>query len=301
MAGLLALLLAACGTQGQTAALLKDPGDLPPRAQVTGMPFYPQKYDTYSAPAVVAMALIWTGMNPPAVDLRPLLDLPGGEGNLRREIIETVRVNGRLGVPVPGLAGILAELAAGQPVMVLQNFGTGWFPRWHYALAVGYDLDSEELYLHTGYRGRRPTRLGPFEFSWTGWALVVLNPGVLPVSASLADSMDAATGLAQAGNFIAAAATYEAIADRWPDTFAALLGLGRNRHALHDLLGAEAAFRKAIEAAPDTAAPAWNDLAYVLAGLGRHGAALDAARQAIARGGEDIEEYQATLEMLSKR
>ena len=304
MAGLLVLLLGGCGSTEQTTALRQDRGGLPARAQVGNLPFYPQKYDTYSAPAAVAMVLVWSGMEPVTVDLGPLLDLPGDAGNLRREIIETVRVNARLGVPVHDLPGILAELAAGRPVIVLQNFGASWFPRWHYAVAVGYDLDSEELYLHTGYQGRRPTRFGPFEFSWTrggSWALVVLQPDRLPAGASLADSLDAAAGLERAGKFNAAASTYEAIAERWPGSFAALMGLGRNRHALRDLPAAEAALRKAIEAAPGAAAPAWNDLAYVLAGLGRREAALDAARAAIALGGENIEDYRETLELLSRR
>ncbi|MEE8445818.1 MAG: PA2778 family cysteine peptidase, partial [Alphaproteobacteria bacterium] len=251
-----------------------------------------------------ATVLVWSGMEPASVDLGPLLDLAGDAGNLRREIVETVRVNARLGIPVYGLAGILAELAAGRPVIVLQNFGAGWFPRWHYAVAVGYDLEREDLYLHTGTRGWRPTRFGPFEFSWVrggSWALVVLTPDRLPAGASLADSLDAADGLERAGKFAAAAATYEAIAQRWPGGAAALMGLGRNRHALGDLAGAEAALRKAIEAAPEAAAPAWNDLAYVLAGLGRRAAALDAARAAIALGGENIEDYSETLEWLSRR
>lgn len=303
-AGFVALLLGACGTQQQTAALRADRGGLPPRAQVGGLPFYPQKYDTYGAPAAVATVLVWSGMEPASVDLGPLLDLPGGAGNPRREIIETVRVNARLGIPVHGLAGILAELAAGRPVIVLQNFGTSWFPRWHYAVAVGYDLEREDLYLHTGTRGWRPTRFGPFEFSWArggSWALVVLKPDTLPAGASLTDSLDAAAGLERAGKFAAAAATYEAIAERWSGGGAALMGIGRNRYALRDLTRAEAAFRKAIEAAPDSAAPAWNDLAYVLAGLGRRAAALDAARAAIALGGENIGDYRETLELLSRR
>lgn len=298
---LAALLLGACGTQRQTAALREDRGGLPPRARVGNLPFYPQKYDTYSAPAAVAMVLVWSGMEPVTVDLGPLLDLPGGAGNLRREIIETVRVNERLGIPVHDLRGILAELAAGRPVIVLQNFGASWFPRWHYAVAVGYDLDSEDLYLHTGLQGRRPTRFGPFEFSWARWALVVSNPDRLSAGASLTDALDAAAGLERAGKFNAAASTYEAIAERWPGDFAALMGIGRNRHALRDLPGAEAALRKAIAAAPGSAAPAWNDLAYVLAGLGRREAALDAARAAIALGGENIADYRETLELLSKR
>lgn len=298
--GLATLLLVGCGAGEQTLALRADRGDLPLQARVTDLPFYPQKNDTYNAPSAVAMALVWTGMKPATVDLGPLLDPPGGAGNLQRQVIETALVNERIAVPVDGLAGILVEIAAGRPVIVLQNFGVSWFPRWHYALAVGYDLETEDLRLHTGLKGRRPTRLSLFELSWSGWALVVLNPDSLPVGASPADSLEVAAGLERAGDFSAAAAAYEAFAERWPDDVATHMGVARNRHALHDFAGAEAAYRDAIEAAPDAAAPAWNDLAYVLATLDRHEEALAAARAAITLGGEGIEDYLATLEMLSK-
>ena len=65
---------------------------------------------------------------------------PGREGTLASDMIAAARRNGRVAVPVTSLPALLAELAAGNPVIVFQNLGLGFVPRWHYAVAFGYDL-----------------------------------------------------------------------------------------------------------------------------------------------------------------
>ena len=39
-----------------------------------------------------------------------------------------------------GIHSVLPEIAAGNPVLVLQNAGWSWLPVWHYAVVIGYDL-----------------------------------------------------------------------------------------------------------------------------------------------------------------
>ena len=91
-------------------------------------------------------------------------------------------------MPVDNLADLLAELDAGHPVLVFQNLALDWSPQWHFAVAVGYDLDSGDLILRSGTERRRVTRLSTFEFTWRRgdyWALVVLPPDRLPAATAV--------------------------------------------------------------------------------------------------------------------
>ncbi|MDH3231752.1 MAG: PA2778 family cysteine peptidase [Alphaproteobacteria bacterium] len=293
---------AACAGTGQTTQLLRDPGALPPRATVDEVPFFPQeKY--YCGPAAVAMALAWTGLPVTQDDLVPQVYTPGREGTLQPDVIAALRRNGRLAVAVGSLPDLLAELAAGRPVLVFQNLGLSWVPRWHFAVAIGYDLEARDLILHSGTNENYRLDLGTFERTWQRggyWALAVLKPGQLPVRADELAVLRAAAGLERATRFEAAAGAYQAIAERWPASFAAHFGLGNVRYALEDLAGAEAAYRRAIAANPDAAGPAWNNLAYALAAQGRNEEAVLAAQEAVASDPEDAN-YRATLDELSAR
>ena len=106
--------------------------------------------------------------------------------------------------------------------------------------------------------------------------------------------LQAASGLEQTARPGEAKAAYLAALDRWPDSLGALMGLGNTRYAQGDRDGAREAFAEAAERHPDAAA-AWNNLAVVLAELGRPADALDAAREAVRLGGSNVETYRETL------
>jgi tetratricopeptide (TPR) repeat protein len=302
LAAALLISVAACATTEQTTHLLNEPGALPPRAMVDGVPFFPQeKY--YCGPAAVAMALAWTGLPVTQDDLVPQVYTPGREGTLQPDVVTALRRNGRLAVAIESLPDLLAELAAGRPVLVFQNLGLSWAPQWHFAVGIGYDLEARDLILHSGTSKNYRLDLGTFERTWQRggyWALAVLKPGQLPVRADELAVLRAAAGLERVARYDAAASAYEAIGQRWPASFAAHFGLGNVRYRLDDLGGAETAYRRAIEANPEAAGPAWNNLAYVLAGLGRNEEAVLAAREAVASDPWDAN-YRATLTELSAR
>lgn len=297
----LLLFAAGCATAPETALLRDDPGALPPRAMVDDVPFFPQER-YYCGPAAVAMTLAWTGLPVTQEDLVPQVYTPGRKGTLQPDVIAALRRNGRLAVPVHNLSSMLQEIAAGHPVLVFQNLGLSWVPQWHFAVAIGYDLDAGEITLHTGTIEARQVSLSTFERTWARggrWALVVLQPDQLPVAGNEIDVLRAAAGLERTDRLREAATAYRTITARWPKSFAAYLGLGNTRYAMKDLPGAEAAYREAIAARPDKAAPAWNNLAYVLAALGRHDEAVSAAEAAVAMGGADEANYRSTLAEIS--
>jgi tetratricopeptide (TPR) repeat protein len=181
--------------------------------------------------------------------------------------------------------------------MVFQNLGLGWFPVWHYAVAVGYDLSAGELVLRSGLEPRRVTPLATFERTWARgdyWGLVVLPPDELPAAADEVSVTRAAMGLEQAGRLAEAAAAYGAIARRWPASLEPWIGLGNAACAAGDLAAAERAFRTAAERHPDAAA-AWNNLAHVLGQQGQRAEAIAAAERAVSLGGPNVTTYRATL------
>ena len=292
---LLVLALVGCATP-QSDALLQAPAALPPRAEVAGVPFYPQE-EYYCGPAALAMVLTWSGRPVTQEQAAAQVYTPGREGTLRSDMVAAARRNDRLAVPVSELRDLTAELAAGHPVVVFQNLGLGWFPVWHYAVAIGYDLDAGELILHSGLDARRAMPLGTFERTWARgdhWGLVVLPPEQLPAAANEMAVLRAATGLEQAGRSSAAAAAYAAIAERWPDSVEGWIGLGNAAYAAGQLDQAEDAFRTALRRHPDSAA-AWNNLAHVLGEAGRPAEAVAAAQRAVRLGGPNAATYRATL------
>lgn len=295
VAALLLATLAACSTP-QTARLLEDPGGLPLRAELTEVPFFPQeKY--YCGPAAFATVLAWSGLPATQESAAAQVYTPGREGTLRSDVVSAARRNGRLAVPVERLEDLLSEIAAGHPVMVFQNLSLDWAPLWHFAVAVGYDLETREIILRSGLQQRRVTALETFERTWKRgdyWALAVLPPDRLPVSAGEIAVLRAAAGLERAGRLPEAATAYGVIEGRWPESFGALMGLGNVRYAESDLAAAEQAFRRAISSRPSAAAP-WNNLAYVLIGQGRKAEAVAAAERAVALAGEDAAAYRETL------
>lgn len=297
--GALLLFLAGCATP-QAESLLADRGGLPVRAEVAKVPFYPQE-KFYCGPAAMAMALSWSGLPVTQEEMATQVYTPGREGSLRTDMLAGARRNGRLAVRVRSLRAMLREIAAGNPVLVFQNLGLSWYTRWHYAVAFGYDLDKNALILRSGVTARRVTGLELFERTWARgdyWAITVLPPGRLPVTATEQDVLVAAIGLERAERPAAAAAAFAAMAARWPGSLGAQMGLGNARFAATDFAGAAKAFRAAIEHHPK-AADAWNNLAYALARQGRREEALAAARKAVEIGGPRVESYRDTLRELS--
>ncbi len=264
------------------------------------MPFFPQE-DYYCGPAALAMVLNWSGLPISQDELAPQVYTPDKQGSLPSDVVAAARRHGRLAVQVADLPDMLHEVAAGNPVLVFQNLSIDWWPQWHFAVAVGYDLPNETLLLRSGLEPRRVTDLSTFEHTWERgdyWALTVTPPNRLPMRAAESPVVRAAAGLERAGKLREAAQAYLAIGDRWPKNFSARMGLGNAYYALGDYPLAEDAFRQAVVLGPGKP-DAWNNLAYAIALQGRKLEAVQAAHQAIKFAGDDAKRYQATLHDVS--
>ncbi|HEY8069412.1 MAG TPA: tetratricopeptide repeat protein, partial [Burkholderiales bacterium] len=122
-------------------------------------------------------------------------------------------------------------------------------------------------------------------------------PGRLPATAREQDFAAAVAALEQAGRPGEARESYRALLARWPTDLVGLIGLGNVEYALKDVPAAERAFRRASEAHPQSAV-AFNNLANVLATLGRLAEAETAARAAVALEGPTLPEARKTLEAI---
>ena len=296
---LLLALLSGCATQ--TRALLSaPPANLPPQLELKATPFFPQ--ERYQCgPAALAMSLRAAGIAIDPEALVPQVYLPQREGSLQVEMLAAGRRNGAFSMTIPPrLNALLAELAGGNPVLVLQNLSLPIAPLWHYALVIGYDLNHGDIILRSGTTERLVMPMSTFEHTWARsgyWGMVALAPGRLPMTAEEAPVVDALVAFEKSGAPAAVRKTYAAAVQRWPDNLALLLGLGNTAYGAGDPAAAADSFRRASRQHPDSA-PAFNNLAVVLSELGQLQEARRAAETAVALGGPWRAAALATLQSI---
>ncbi len=299
--GVIAALAAGCAATPQTTALQrKPPPDLPPAAELTEVPFFPQ--ERYQCgPAALATVLTYSGFETEPADLVDAVYVPEKQGSLKPEMRAAARARGAVAYPLDGrLETVMREIAAGHPVLVMQNLALDWWPRWHYAVAVGYDMGRDHVILRSGRSERRLTLMPTFERTWARadrWAQAVVAPDDPPVSAEPLDWLQAVRDLAETGAADAALTGYETATERWPESQPAWLALGNARFERGDYAAARRAFTQALERAPQSG-DGWNNLAYALARTGCAESAVEAARCAV-RLEPDEQEFQDTLDELT--
>jgi tetratricopeptide (TPR) repeat protein len=236
--------------------------------------------------------------------LRAQVYLPDRQGSLQVEMLAAARRNGFVAVELnPKLSDLLAEIAAGTPAVVLQNLALDWYPVWHYAVAIGYDLKEQQIVLRSGTERRLEMPLSTFERTWQRggyWAMLALPPGRFPASVGPAEYLSAVTKLEKAGPPESARAAYQRALERWPDQFTALMGAGNTAYRAGDFEGAEQVFRRATVVYPRSVA-AHNNLAQTLADLDRHDEALTEARMAVGLGGPLEDASIRTLDAIVKQ
>lgn len=277
-----ALLVSIAGCSSVTPLGEVLPASAPSRLELGQTPFYAQD-DHQCGPAALAMALGTAGVDVDPADLGAQLFLPGRQGSLQVEMLGSARRQGRLAyVLKPDLAAPLAELAAGHPVVVLQNLGVRSYPLWHYAVLIGYDAARGHAVLRSGPDERLEMSWPRFIASWDRggrWSMVVLEPGIVPDSAELLPYVEAAAGLADvdqgAGERALRAATV-----RWSDEPIAWLGVGNAAYVAGRLDEAIGSFARAARLGPQNVATR-NNLAQALLDAGCVPEARREARRAL--------------------
>lgn len=294
--------LAGCAATPQTRALLDDrPADLPARTELERVPFFPQ--ERYQCgPAALATVLTDLGVDTSPEALVEEVYVPERQGTLRTEMRAAARARGLVSYPLqPRLDDLLAELAAGRPVLVMQNLGLDWLPQWHFAVAVGHDLDARQIVLRSGTVRRRVTLLSTFERTWQRadrWAQVVVPPDEPPATAEPLRWLQAVHELEQSNNVQTALKGYRAATERWPGSIEAWMARGNAAYETDNMSEARKAFTRVIEIDPERT-EGWNNLAYALAATHCANAAREAAYCAISLAPDDPEPRDTLHEIRS--
>lgn len=261
------LALGAAGCQ-QNGPKLNDYGIGGGAVELSSVPFFPQ--DEYqSAPAALAAVLAAQRVPVKLDELIRQVDVPAQAGPLRGEVIAATRSYGLVPYVLhsPQLdLDVVHEVQAGHPVMVLQNRGWSFAPRWHFAVVVGVDPQNNTLTLRSGSRPREVLSFGEFMALWADgghWAMVAMQPGQLPATVDAQNWLAAVAPFEQLGRADSAERAYAAATLRWPDNALAWEALANARHAQNNFVGSSQALLTALQLAPENTV-ARNNLAYVL-------------------------------------
>ncbi|WP_210395893.1 PA2778 family cysteine peptidase [Motiliproteus sediminis] len=276
LAALLAAMLTGCTSAPQTTQL-RESGLLDqPSSLVSGVPFYPQTTDQ-CGPAALAAVLNFRQIDTNPEQLRQSVYLAQRGGSLQSDLIAATRAAGLQPFPLPPeLGALLQELAAGNPVLVLQNLGLDMLPRWHYAVAVGYDREQQAIILHSGENRalRRPLAL--FEQSWSRaqrWALVVTSPTQPPATATAKSWLRATLQLEQVGQLSSAQQGYRSLTTQWPEFVDGWIARANADYSAGSPALALSHYQQALRL--DLAnTSAWNNQAYALERIGCDGQAI---------------------------
>lgn len=302
--GAAVLLLAGCGTLVPQTLALRDawPAGVPRAAELTQVPFFPD--DQYlCGPAALATALTFSGRSATPASLVDDVWLPSRRGSLQLEMLAAPRRHGRVSYRLePRYADLLREVAAGNPVIVLQDVGP-MFTQWHYAVVNGYDYETGTILLRSGLQKRQEMPFTYFERTWIPggyWAMVVTPPDRIPETATEKRWLEALLGLARGGDKEATVQAYAAALKRWPDSLPAAVGLANHLHERGSLEEAAGVLRAALQKNPESVI-VLNNLAQTLSDQGRNAEALALIRRADDPQSPFANDVRATRQLIEER
>ncbi|WP_158598056.1 PA2778 family cysteine peptidase [Noviherbaspirillum saxi] len=294
MAVLSAVVLALVGCATPQVSTLQQswPDSLLPAAMIGSVPFYPQS-DYQCGPAALAMVASAAGVPVLPEQLVDQVYLPARQGSLQLEMLATGRrlalVSHRI---KPDTETLLREVAAGHPVIVLQNLSFQFAPLWHYAVVIGFDRDRNTIVLHSGRTERMEMSLYTFERTWQRadrWAMLAMPPDRLPATAE-ADGYARSIAVLERSSARAAHTAYNTALKRWPADPILQLGAGNSAYTLGKITEATQAYQTLVKSHPGFA-DGWNNLAQVLFDQGQHREAMAAISKAVALGGPRLATY----------
>ena len=299
------ILLGGCASMVPQTMGLRDawPAGVPERIEHSAVPFFAQD-DYQCGPAALATVLANTGAKVTPDELVKDVYLPARQGSLQVEMLAAARRFGLVSYQIaPKYTDLLREVAAGNPVVILQDLGAGVFTNWHYAVVVGYDYPAGELYLRSGKVKREVMPFTMLEYTWREsqyWAMVVMPPGGVPATATEQGYLASIAAMARVGEPRAAIAAYGGYLKRWPDNLPASIALANSYYVLGELGNAEAVLRRAAERNPDSVV-VLNNLAQTVSDKGRNEEALVIIEGAIRPDSLFLAEMRGTRALILER
>jgi hypothetical protein len=300
---ILAVLSGCASFMPQTAQLASGwPQELPKQVELAEVPFFPQ-LEYQCGPAALATILVNAGVKTTPEALVPQVYIPDRKGSLQVEMLAAARRHGMVSYALaPRFEDVLREIAAGTPVIVLQNLGV-FTSGWHYAVAIGYDYGPGTLVMRSGTQERDVMPFGVHEVVWMRsnyWAMVAVPPERIPATAEEKSWLSAIAAFERVGGAQRARAAYKNFLARWPENVNAYVGLANTHYNAGELAEAAAVLREAARRDPESVV-VLNNLAQTLSDLGRNDEALPIIERAAAAGGPFAGAVQKTHETILQR
>ncbi len=218
------ILVSSCSTR----ALLTGKYPIKDKSKITSITFIPQeKY--HCGPASLAMMFSHLGEAVEEKNISSMVFTPEKKGSFQSDMISAVRRKKFLPLQIKDFKNLLLEVDAGNPVLILQNLGLKWIPRWHYAVVIGYDLKKSEMILHSGTKAYMRMSFFTFNKIWDrseNWGILVLRPGTLPLTVSETELISEIAKLEELSFNQEARLGYESALRKFPGSLGALIGLG---------------------------------------------------------------------------
>ncbi|MHB8354437.1 MAG: PA2778 family cysteine peptidase [Burkholderiales bacterium] len=292
--------LSGCVSLREPNATPDLPASLPEAAQIQGVPFFPQQA-SLCGPAALATVLSHSGVDVTPEVLIPQVYTPVLKGSLQLDLIGATRHAGLVPYLIaPSLAALFEEIAAGNPVLVLQRVGI-LEGDWHFAVVVGFNRPAGQVTLRSGPAMALQMPLAQFDQSWSEsgrWGLIASAPEQIPASASETHYLKQIAALESIRPDMARTA-YQASLRRWPNSLTALMGLGNLAYDTGQYAEAARYFYDASNTHPD-AGDAFNNLAQTYAREQKWTEAEDAIRRALALRGNHIDIYRRTHDEITR-
>jgi len=277
-------LVSACATPPQTLDIRNNPpASIASNIELSDVPFFPQQ-EYQCGPSSLATILNHQGIQISPDQLADRVYIPDKEGSLQIEMIATARNFGLLAYKLrPSITNILAEIDHGNAVLVFQNLALKAWPKWHYAVAVGYDLRQAELILRSGTYERHRISFSTFEQTWhraNYWAYVFTKAGDIPHTANTVEYIKACYDLQKSTDIEHALAAFRSGGNRWPEDSLMLMTLANVEYTIGNWQRAIEHLQNELGMRPQNAT-AWNNLAYALVASGCQQPAISAAQCAL--------------------
>lgn len=258
----LVLTLTGCSSLTQRADLNLQQS----QAELTHVPFYAQT-EYQCGPAALATVFQYRGQSIQPTELVSRVYTPQKQGSIQIDMTAAVRQQGLVPYPLePSMQALLTEVENGNPVLIMQNLSFSWWPIWHYAVVIGFDLTNREVILRSGETERLTTRLKAFEHSWKKanyWALVIVEPDQLPLTAQPQTWLKTAYDLEQTGQKSAALRAYQAGFKNWPQSVEIGMALGNLYYTKGNYQLSSQTFEQ-LSLTQAEYAMVWNNWAYAL-------------------------------------
>jgi len=255
-----------------------DQTEFPQYIHLSDVPFFPQE-PLLCGPAALATVIHFYDQKTTPGLLTERLWTPEVEGTFGIDMVSATRTKNLLAIDAPAnLEELLLLTSQGWPSIHLLNLGFKKLPQWHYAVLVGYDLNSQEVLLRSGRVRVRKMSFKHFlraKDLADNWSLV---PATLesiprldnwrPVYKELLNVAEVKPSLKHqlfsAGNNV------------YPDQWQFVFAYANTMFELNQFSKSTHAYESAIKLSPNSAS-VWNNLAYSQAEQG----CLDLAKETI--------------------